>query len=99
MSPIYCQTKKRKMFMTVNTYTYTIIVCFLLCFVQHSRHTDGVRIMKRETNKKKKKRKTYLSVDRICVKDNKTNVRKKIFLPSIFILLQFSYDHHHSKKK
>ncbi len=55
MSLIYCQTKKRKMFMTVNTYTYTIIICFLLCFVQHSKHTDGVNNEMKQKKKEEKK--------------------------------------------
>jgi len=43
------------MFMTVNTYTYTIIICFLLCFVQHSKHTDGVNNEMKQKKKEEKK--------------------------------------------
>jgi hypothetical protein len=75
--------------MTVNT--YTTIVCFLLCFVQHSRHTDGVN------NETKQRKKTYLSVNIFCVKNPQKKVRKKkIFM--YFVLVLFPCDHHHHSK-
>ena len=69
MSPIYCQTKKRKMFMTVNTYTH---IRSLYVFNYGLYNTVGIRmklIMNRnKEEKERKKKKTYLSDDIFCVK-------------------------------